>query len=130
MADKKPALKQSEFWISLVGSILSLLVLVLNENEVALAIASTVAFLLSAAVYAYFRTPLPSEKPGWKTKTFWVSILTVLGSVAAAISGADLPGIPESVTKVAAMITAGLTAGGYTLYRYQGKMALSRKASS
>ena len=125
---KKSMIQQSEFWLSLIASLLAI-VMIFFKDEQAMAIASGIALTISAAVYAAFRTPLPSEKPGWKTKTFWVSILTVFGSVAAAIDEVEMPGLPKGVTRIAAMVTAGLTAGGYTIYRYKGKLALSKKGS-
>jgi hypothetical protein len=76
-----------------------------------------------AVVYALFHTPLVGDhKPGWKTKTCWVSMATVVASGAAAISESDIAGIPAKVVQIAGLLAAGLTAMGYTIWRYGKKV--------
>lgn len=113
----------SEFWLSLITTLMAVVMVLLKDHTRALAITSGVAAILSAGVFAFYRTPLLSEKPGWKTPMFWGSIATVIGSMAAAVSEFELSFLPKGVTQAASMIVAGLTAAGYTIYRNRLKIA-------
>ncbi len=118
----KPAKNSSEFALTLITALLGVAVIVFKDAT-AMMVASGIAAILSAGVFAIFKTPLVAKRPGWKTKVFWTSVLTVIGSVALAVSELDIPGLPDGITRIASMITAGLSAAGYTVYRRQIKEA-------
>lgn len=119
----KRDVQKSEAWLSTVTALGALLTAYLSHVQGAATwIALGVCGAL-AAVYAYFRTPLASQKkPGWKTKTFWVSVTGIVGSVATAIAEIDIAGIPARVTQTSAMISAGIVALGYTIWRSRDKV--------
>jgi drug/metabolite transporter (DMT)-like permease len=119
--DKRPRkanVARSEFQLSLVTILGTVLTLVSREPTTTTALVSVI---LTAGAYAIFQTDIVSKKPGWKTIPFWTSLLTVLASIALAISEANIPGLPEGVTRLAAVLAAALTSAGYTAYRYKVK---------
>lgn len=124
--------KTTENWLSVATVILNLLFAVSAQNKwVAVVAAFSVAAI--GAVYAYFRTDLPTTKPGWKTKAFWASIVVIIGSAALNLSQASIPGLSAEVTKYATMIASVVAAAGYTLIRVESKkteLLLSQKAKS
>lgn len=124
--DKKPRFQTSEFWLSLITTILSVLMVMLKDGT-AIAWASGIAAVMSAGVYALFQTPLPSDNPGVKSKVFWTSVVTIVGSMAVAVSEMSIPGIPPAVIQVAGMISAAIAAGGYTIHRRQNKLTARAK---
>jgi hypothetical protein len=122
MAKYKSALRRSETWVSTltsVGAVLSMAVSGKNE-EIAMW-ASLGALVLTGVTQTLTRTALVSDHPGWKTKAFWGSIATVAASVALAVSEANIPGLPPGITKIAAVVVAGLTAAGYSGWRWRYK---------
>lgn len=124
----KSRIRTSEFWLTLVTTLLGVAMAVL-KNDVAIAWASGIAAILSTSIYAFFQTPLRSAKPGMRTKVFWASALSILGSVAVTITELSIPGMPDGITQGAGMLVAALTAGGYTIYRYQNKIASTSENS-
>lgn len=124
--EKKSRFQTSEFWLSLITTLLSVVMVVLKDGQ-AIAWASGIAAVMAAGVYAFFQSPLPSEKPGVKSKVFWTSVITIVGSVAVAVSELTIAGIPPAVIQVAGMISAAVTAGGYTIHRRQNKLAVQNK---
>lgn len=120
--DNKSRFLTSEFWLSLITTGLSVAVIMLKDGQ-AIAWASGIAAVLAAGVYALFQTKLPSENPGWKSKAFWGAVISVVGSMAVAVADLAIPGLPDGVTQIAAMIGAAVSAGGYTIYRRQNKLA-------
>jgi len=124
--EKKSRFQTSEFWLSLITTMLSVAMVVLKDGQ-AIAWASGIAAVISAGVYAFFQSPLPSEQPGVRSKVFWTSVITIVGSVAVAVSELAIPGIPHTVVQVAGMISAAIAAGGYTIHRRQNKLAAHAK---
>lgn len=118
----KSNLQRSETWLSAIAAIGAVLTVNAHKDlSVFVAVGVTVAL---AAAFAIFRTPLVNKKrPGVKTKAFWTALVVVLGSVAAAVAEADIPGVPAKVVQVAGAIAAGVTALGYNIWRYKGKVA-------
>jgi hypothetical protein len=115
---------KSEFWVSqlaILGSLVS--GLAYSDSHVV----ALISLLISAGIYAYCRSPLPSLRPGWKTPAFMTAIVSIVGSVAAALADANLPFLPAGVTREAAIIATGIVAGGYTIYRYNVKKALASR---
>lgn len=112
--DPKPELAKSESWVTIVA-VLGAIAPLVGSN--ASKIITVISLVISAGAYAFFHTSLPSEKPGWKTPAFWTAVATIVGSVALALTQADLPFLPVGVTKVASVIVAAVTAAGYTIYR-------------
>ena len=119
----------SEFWLSMITTGLSLVMFVVKDGN-ALAWASGIAAFLSAGVYALFQTKLPSENPGWKSKAFWTAMVSVFGSMAVAVADIHIPGLPDVVTQIAAMIAAAVSAGGYTIHRRANKSAAQAKLAA
>jgi uncharacterized membrane-anchored protein len=121
----KDAIQKSEMWLAVITSLGTLGAgFAMNSNTV-----TVITLLLTAGTYAFFRTDLAATKPGWKTKAFWGALLSVVGSIALALSQANLPFLPPNVTKVAAMIAAGIASGGYTIYRYTVKKGTTSPAA-
>jgi hypothetical protein len=122
----KSEINRSESWVttlSVVGSILTAITATSPAGSHTMTILSVISALFTVVVYSMMRTPLATDHPGWKTKAFWGSILTVMASVALAITDIDIPGLPPGATKVASIISSVLTALGYTAIRYQAKLA-------
>lgn len=84
-------------------------------------VAALLSVVIAAGAFAYARSPLFAERPGWKTPAFAAALVSIAGSVAAALADANLPFLPAGVTRGAAMIAAGVVAGGYAIYRYRVK---------
>jgi hypothetical protein len=108
--------KTSEMWISIL-TVVSNLVLALAAQNKWVAVAAAFCIALVGGAYAYFRTDLPSTKPGWKTKIFWTSIVVIIGSAALNLAETTIPGLSPNVSKYASMIAAAIVAMGYTLIR-------------
>jgi FtsH-binding integral membrane protein len=127
-----PALKaeaaKSESWIVIITAMGALLSALTASHADAGKWISFGVTLATVLVYAVMRTPLASEKPGWKTKSFWASIAVVLASVATAVTEAEIPGLPPGVTKIASVIVAMLAALGYTAIRVSAKKGSSETA--
>jgi hypothetical protein len=117
----KKALERSETWLTLITALGAMATAMVGQHPGSVTLVSAFVLVLSVGVYAFYKTDLPSRKSGVKTKAFWASIATVVGSVALALSEADLPGLPAGVTKYAALISTLLTAAGYTIIRYNAK---------
>lgn len=126
VAAAKPDVQKSEFWMALVTIVGTLGASFATTGMVG-KIFALAGLVLTAGVYAYFRTPLPSEKPGWKTTAFLGAVLSIIASVAVAISEADLPFLPPGVTKVAAVVSAAIVSAGYSVYRFRVKRAVITK---
>ncbi len=119
-------LRRSETWITIIATLAGIAHTLFASGADARVIA-IVSFILSAGTFAIFQTDLISDKPGWKTPAFWTAMATVVGSIVLSISGADLPFLPPKVTQVASLIATGLTAAGYTLYRWTNKTTTALK---
>ena len=116
----KPEAKRSELWLSIITAVGALVGSNLSSEGKSW-VGVGVAVLL-AVVYAFFRTPMAAEKPGVGTKVFWGSVVTILGSGAAALVDPTLPGVPEGVGRIAAIAVAAVTAAGYTIHRFRAKV--------
>lgn len=121
----KPELTRSELWTT-VFTVIGTLATGFATTGPAGKFIALVTLLGTVATYTYYRTPLPSAHPGWKTPAFFGSALSIVGSIALAISEANLPYLPEGATKIGALVAAGVTAAGYTVYRYSVK-AVAKK---
>jgi len=117
----KPEVTRSELWITVIGALGSALSAMVARSGSASIWVSFGTMVGTVAVYAIMRTPIATTRPGWKTPAFWASLATVLVSVTLAISEANIPGLPIGLTKIASIITAALTAAGYTAIRYSAK---------
>lgn len=126
VAAQKPDVQKSEFWAALV-TIVGTLGASYSTTTTVGKIFAVGGLILTVGVYAYFRTPLPSEKPGWKTPAFLGAVLSIIASVALAISETDLGFLPPGVTKVAAVVSAAVASAGYSVYRYKAKRAAITK---
>ena len=113
-------LRRSETWITIIATLAGIAHTLFAGGDANRAIA-ILSFVLSAGAFAIFQTDLVSDRPGWKTAAFWTAMATVAGSILLSISGADLPFLPPKVTQVASLLATGLTAAGYTLYRWTNK---------
>ena len=122
IAIKSPA-KKSEVWLSVITAIGAVVTAYTSHIQGAATYIAIAACLLLTGVYAFFKTPLASSdgRPGVKSKAFWVSIIVVLGSLAAAFSELKIPGVPAKVAQALEMIPALVTAAGYNIWRYQKK---------
>jgi len=114
--------KRSEAWLSLVTMVGVFASAMVGNNSTAMMSVSVAVLALTVGVFAIFKTDLPSVKPGIKTKAFWSSVVTVVGSIALALSEADIAGLPSGVTKLASILSALVAAGGYTVIRYRAKV--------
>lgn len=117
----KSEISKSEFWIVAIGSAGSLLSALTTSHPGIGKWVSFAAMAATAAVYAIVRTPLASQHPGWKTKTFWTSLVVIIASVAAAVAETPIAGISANVTKSAALVVSTLAALGYAAVRVKGK---------
>ena len=117
----KPEIERSELWVTLIGAIGSALSAMVAKSGSASIWVSFATLVATAATYAIMRTPIAINPPGWKTPAFWGALATVAVSVTVAISEANIPGLPVGLTKIASIITAALTAAGYTAIRYSAK---------
>lgn len=123
---KKSDVAKSEATLSTVAAVGALLTMYFDKSPGVMKWLSPAITVMMAMVYALFRTPLVANHSGWRTKTFWVSVVTVVGSGAAAINESDIAGIPAGVVKVCGVIVAACTAMGYTLWRYKKKVGDSQ----
>lgn len=80
-----------------------------------------VSAVAATAVFAFYQTSMSAEISGWRTKAFWGSLITVLGSVALALSEMELPGVGAKVSQIAGLVAAAVVTAGYTIHRYQVK---------
>jgi uncharacterized membrane protein YhhN len=110
----------SENWLSILTVITNLVLAVASQSKWT-AVFAAFCVAVVGGVYAYFRTDLPSSKPGWKTKLFWTSIIVIVGSAALNLGQATIPGLSGTVTKYASMVAAVIAAAGYTLLRVEIK---------
>jgi uncharacterized membrane protein YfcA len=118
----KSLVKKSEAWLSAIAAIGAVLTAYLSHIPGAATWVALGVCLALTAVFAFFKTPLASaKKPGIKTKTFWTSVIVVVGSIAAAVSEIDIAGVPAKVTQVAGMISAATMALGYNVWRVKDK---------
>lgn len=109
---------KSESWVSLLAILGSLANGFVNSHS---HVVSLISLLTATGVYAYCRSPLASDRPGWKTPAFAAAVISIVGSVATSLLDANLPFLPAGVTKDVTIIASGAAAGGYTIYRYQVK---------
>jgi len=121
-AKPKKVVERSETWMALVASFGALASATVGSHSTAQTIVSVAVLVLTVGIYAYYKTDLPSKHSGVKTKAFWVSMATVVGSVALALSEADMLGLGPNVTKYAALVSTLLSAAGYTVIRYNTKI--------
>lgn len=119
----KNVLATTEFWTTLMTCIGVFLTSMHVKTSIVTLITTLVSVAMPAAVYTFYKTTLPSKHPGVKTKAFWVALGTIAASIVLAVSEANVPGLPPSVTKVVAIIAASLTATGYTAIRVRQKKA-------
>lgn len=124
MVATKGPLKRSEYWLSLIAAIQSVLLAQLDGHPSVVAWVSFGGVFALAGVHAVFRTPLVAkDAPGVRTARFWVSLATVLGSGAAAVAAGNIPGIPPVVIQVASIVSGLVAAAGYGIHRYARKVA-------
>lgn len=121
----KAEMAKSEAWTTLL-TIVGVITSGLSLPTVAGKFFTLASVLITGSVYAYYRTSLPSEHPGWKTRAFLSAALTIVGSIALTLSQADLPFLPKGVTADASLIAAAISAAGYSVYRYRVK-AVAKK---
>lgn len=110
---------KSELWVNLLAGLGAALPAMFGNNTppwVTLGL-----LVLMTVVYTASRTPLVADKPGWKTKEFWISIAVIVATVAVAVAEAKIPGLPEGISKGASIIVAVCTAMGYTAVRLKIK---------
>ena len=110
---------KTELWVNLLAGLGAVLPAVLDQTTAPWV--SLVLVVLMTVVYTAARTPLVANKPGWKTKEFWISLAVILVSAALAVAEAKIPGLPEGVSKGASIIVAVCTAMGYTAVRLKVK---------
>ena len=106
----KPDFQKSEFWAAILTLISAIIGGLHGETK------SRIIALTSALFISFV-----SEHPGWKTRAFWGSIASIVGSMALAVSEADIPGLPVGLTKAASMTAATVISAGYTVSRYTAK---------
>lgn len=123
---RKPEVQKSEAWASIVA-VLGVFGAGFSITGTTGKVFALVSLLITVGTYAYFHTTLPSLRPGWKTKAFLGAALSIVGSIALALSEANLPFLPAGVTKYAALMSAAISAAGYTVYRYQAKRVEAKK---
>lgn len=124
MQETKRLTNKSEVWLSAISSIGALATAYVSHLENAATWVALAVCLLLTGVYAFFHTPLAAkDRPGVKTKAFWTSVVVVVGSVVTALAESDVAGVPARITQIAGMISAGLTAVGYHVWRYTKKSA-------
>lgn len=114
--------QKSETWLSLLSMAGTVAGLFVNSTS---HIASLASILIAAGTFAYCRSPLATSRPGFRTPAFAVAVVSIVGSIAAALADAQLPFLGEGVTKNLAVIAAGVSAAGYTIWRYQAKKAFA-----
>lgn len=112
-------------WVSLL-TLVSVIASGLSLPGPADKIVTLASVIITGAVYAYFRTPLPSEHPGWKSSAFMSAALTIVGSIALTVSQADLPFLSKGVTADASLLAAAISAAGYSVYRYRAKVVAKK----
>ncbi len=126
MPPVKTDAQRSEFWISIIGTVGSLLSATMSKTPGASTWINFGALITTITAYVVMRTPITAESgPGWKSKAFWAALPVLLVSIAVGITDAPIPGLPDGVTKVASAIAIALTSAGYTALRYQAKNAPS-----
>ena len=130
---KKLETQKSEFWTAILTVVGTLVATLTGSKTVLGSTASTVVAIIGliviTGVYAYFKTDLPTDKPGWKTREFWAAVIAIVGSVATALSEASIAGMSPTVTKIAALVGAAVVTSGYTIYRWSEKTAATRAAA-
>lgn len=122
ISNTKTEKTRSELWISLITSIGTLVTVYFAPAESTARTLGMVSAVLIAGVYAFFRTPLAARTSGVKTKMFWGSLLTVLGSMAAVLADQGTKGVPQPVAHVAAIVVTAVVASGYTVHRFRTKV--------
>lgn len=123
VTEKKPAVKASETWLSLITAVGAIVTAYTSSIEGAARWVALGVCVLLAAVYALFRTPLVNRegRPGVTTRAFWGALLGVVASVATAIGEAQIAGLPPQITQAASMVAGALVAAGYNVWRYRRK---------
>lgn len=118
--------QKSEFWISVISTVGSLLSASLAKTPGAATWINFGALVVTIVAYVLMRTPIVAPSgPGWKSKSFWLAVPVLLLSIAVGISEANIPGLPPGVTQVASAFAIALTGAGYTAIRYRAKNAPS-----
>lgn len=117
----KKVVERSETWMTLIAAFGAMASAMVGQHTGGNIAVSVGVLVLTVGVFSFYKTDLPSKKSGVKTKAFWTGIATMLGSVALALSEADLPGLPAGVTKYAALVSTLVVAAGYTVVRYNAK---------
>jgi len=117
-AKKKSSWKSTEFWMALLGGIGAVAA---QAGGVVPAPYGAVVMAVSGAFYAVSRgmvkkdDALGGAKPGVSTTEFWLSMLTQIGTVAAAAAGACSPEVAAILVMVsngAFGLSRGLAKGG------------------
>lgn len=121
----KPEMAKSEMWTTLL-TLVGVLASGLSLPTAADKFVTLASVIITGGVYAYFRTSLPSEHSGWKTRAFLSAALTIVGSIALTLSQADLPFLPKGVTADASLVAAAISAAGYSVYRYRAKVVAKK----
>lgn len=114
--------KRSELWLSLISMFGALVVSHLSPDGTAASWVGIGVAVLLGGVYAFFRTPLAAQTSGVKTKAFWGSLITIVGSMAAVLADPTTGGVPEPVARVAGVVLAAVVATGYTVHRFRTKV--------
>lgn len=114
-------LPKSESVLITLATLSSMAGVMFRENSHAVSAIGVVSSLISVAVFAFYQTSLSAEVSGWRTKAFWGSLITVLGSVCLALSEMELPGVGAKVSQIAGFVATAVVSAGYAVHRYQVK---------
>lgn len=125
MATPKTLVQKSEAWLSFIVVVGTLLATYAEHLKGAQLIIAIVTAVTLTGVFAFFNTPLASpDRPGIKTKEFWIAAGSIVASMCAGLSEVQIEGIPHRVTQTAGLLTAAFAALGYNIWRYKNKTAL------
>ena len=114
-------LPKSENVLIVIATLSSVAGVTFKDNSHAVSVIGVVSALVGAGVFALYQTPLSAEVSGWKTKVFWGSLATVVGSVCLALSEMQLPGVGQKVSQIAGFVATAVVSSGYAIHRYQIK---------
>lgn len=117
----KPALARTENILTAIAGVGAAISAMTAEVQGAATWVALGVCVAMTGTFAFFKTSLPAGVSGIHTRAFWISLLTILASVATAISEADIPGLPKGVTKIATTVSSLLIAFGYHVWRYTEK---------
>lgn len=118
IASQKGGWKTGEFWITIctiVGSIAASATGLIPAQYAAISTSGSALFYALSRGMVKNALPNGGEKPSYKTTEFWINVVSIVGSVAAASSGVVNPKVAQAlvvISGIAISFSRGLSKGG------------------